>query len=159
LTRIFEVLKAFQKRPIVSATLTASLKEIYDKGGLVFYFYVKMSKSPTPRLETQRRNHSNPKQTISRSFLPSTTEFVTAASGTQPLGSTMMPHPKDLLLNFATILLFSLPFLLYFEPMDTTSKQWGAYVTIACAFAYLYPPVTWKRPNEHSDDPHLKRRK
>ena len=52
MTRIFEVFKAFQKRPIVSATLTASLKEIYDKGGLVFYFYVKMSKSPTPRLET-----------------------------------------------------------------------------------------------------------
>jgi hypothetical protein len=61
---------------------------------------------------------------------------------------------KDALLNFAATIFFFLPFALFFHIELSTEYYWGTFVILL--LAYLYPPVSWKRPNEFSDDPHLK---
>ena len=63
---------------------------------------------------------------------------------------------KDALLNIATTLIFSLPFLLYYDPLEYGGNKWSLIVAAFCLLSFVYPPITWKRPNEYSDDPHLK---
>eukprot|EP00538_Stauroneis_constricta_P003830 CAMPEP_0119554018 /NCGR_PEP_ID=MMETSP1352-20130426/6615_1 /TAXON_ID=265584 /ORGANISM="Stauroneis constricta, Strain CCMP1120" /LENGTH=80 /DNA_ID=CAMNT_0007600531 /DNA_START=65 /DNA_END=307 /DNA_ORIENTATION=- len=58
---------------------------------------------------------------------------------------------KSLLLNLASILLFVLPFSLYFYPENNTI----AFGVVAGAFliGYVAPPLGWKRPHPYSDNP------
>mmetsp|Transcript_35553 Transcript_35553/g.82570 ORF Transcript_35553/g.82570 Transcript_35553/m.82570 type:complete len:84 (-) Transcript_35553:642-893(-) len=59
--------------------------------------------------------------------------------------------PKSIAINIATMVLFILPFLLYFDPEWTTRYL---YLTFGLfILAYIVPPMGWRRPHPYSDDP------
>ena len=57
---------------------------------------------------------------------------------------------KSLTLNAASLLLFLLPFPLYFYP--TQQKEAIIIVAVAMLLGYLMPPMGWRRPHPYSDD-------
>ena len=73
-----------------------------------------------------------------------------------PHNNTMgNPSIKEILQNISTTLIFILPFLTYYQPLERDANNWCLIVAGFCAISYVYPPITWKRPNEYSDDAHL----
>jgi hypothetical protein len=58
---------------------------------------------------------------------------------------------KSLGINFACLLLFFLPMVIYLY--RDISKESGAVVAVSLVAAYFLPPVGWKRPHPYSDNP------
>jgi len=58
---------------------------------------------------------------------------------------------KSLAINMASIMLFVIPFVAYFDLMEI--KQYSGLLGGAFVFAYVMPPVGWRRPHPYSDDP------
>jgi hypothetical protein len=61
---------------------------------------------------------------------------------------------KSLMLNFSTLLLFGLPFALYFYGKDETKVKLliGAVIGFL-ALAVVVPPFGWMRPHPYTDIP------
>jgi hypothetical protein len=60
---------------------------------------------------------------------------------------------KSLGLNFATTLLFLLPFALYFDDGGGRGKLYAGLVVAFLALAVILPPFGWMRPHPYSDLP------
>ena len=58
---------------------------------------------------------------------------------------------KSLALNFASFVLFFLPFAMYFYPEHNT-VSFGVVVG-SMLISLIIPPVGWRRPHPYSDDP------
>ncbi len=59
---------------------------------------------------------------------------------------------KSLAINFATTLLFLLPFALYFDDGDK-AKYYAGIVVAFLALAVVLPPFGWMRPHPYTDLP------
>ena len=59
---------------------------------------------------------------------------------------------KSLAINFATILLFLLPFALYYGDEEKAKMYCGA-VVVFLALAIITPPFGWMRPHPYTDMP------
>jgi hypothetical protein len=59
---------------------------------------------------------------------------------------------KSLAINFATTLVFLLPFALYFGD-EGKSKFYAGGVLAVSALAVILPPIGWMRPHPYSDLP------
>ena len=59
---------------------------------------------------------------------------------------------KSLAINFATFLVFVLPFALYFGEEDK-AKQYIGVVEGFLLLSLIAPPVGWKRPHPYTDMP------
>ena len=69
------------------------------------------------------------------------------------------PHPpkkghdvKSIAINFATTLLFLLPFALYLDDEDR-SRYYAGIVVAFLALAVFLPPFGWMRPHPYTDLP------
>lgn len=58
---------------------------------------------------------------------------------------------KSLALNFASIVLFFLPFVVFFY--SEHAQIAAAFVAGCMVIALLVPPIGWRRPHPYSDDP------
>lgn len=58
---------------------------------------------------------------------------------------------KSLAINLASIILMFLPFAIYYDPDNT--MNFCLSLGVSFLFAYVMPPVGWKRPHPYSDDP------
>lgn len=66
---------------------------------------------------------------------------------------TIIGHDiKSLAINFATFLVFMLPFALYFGEEDK-AKQYIGVVVGFLLLSLIAPPVGWKRPHPYTDMP------
>ena len=59
--------------------------------------------------------------------------------------------PKSIVINLATIFLFVLPFLAYFDREN--GIKYCQYVAGSMVLAFLVPPVGWMRPHPYTDKP------
>ena len=59
--------------------------------------------------------------------------------------------PKSIMLNLATIFLFLLPFLAYFDREN--GMKYCQYVAGSMVLAFLVPPIGWMRPHPYTDKP------
>lgn len=59
---------------------------------------------------------------------------------------------KSLAINLATIILFFLPFPLYFGEGDQ-AKQYTIAMAASFLLALVLPPFGWKRPHPYTDMP------
>lgn len=59
--------------------------------------------------------------------------------------------PKSIVINLATMFLFVLPFLAYFDREN--GIKYCQYVAGSMVLAFLVPPVGWMRPHPYTDKP------
>ena len=59
--------------------------------------------------------------------------------------------PKSIMINLATIFLFLLPFLAYFDREN--GMKYCQYVAGSMVLAFLVPPIGWMRPHPYTDKP------
>mmetsp|Transcript_12384 Transcript_12384/g.21455 ORF Transcript_12384/g.21455 Transcript_12384/m.21455 type:complete len:85 (+) Transcript_12384:199-453(+) len=59
---------------------------------------------------------------------------------------------KSLMINFATILLFLLPFALYYGEQEKAQLYCGVVVG-SLLLSLIVPPVGWMRPHPYTDMP------
>jgi hypothetical protein len=109
-------------------------------------YYSRMSISS--RLQQNRIIFLNTTQTIEYFTLNLQLQHIEIITlTTLPIGH----DPKSLALNLATLLLFLLPFGLYF---DAENSQLYIAVVVACLlFSLIVPPVGWMRPHPYTDKP------